>query len=149
MQGFLNFNDLEEQNAYIPFNSSKMEAAILADKYAYYEIHSENIFYDRPSESTFYDQLIGPKEIEYLSEIKKILQINKIEYKIIISPLYDQKKLNIKDVKLIEKYFGKDNIYDFSGKNSITKNKYNYYEQSHFRKKVGKKILNIIYPNMK
>ena len=69
---------------------------------------------------------------------------NKKKYKIVLSPLYEQEKLSPDDFKLLKTLFG-DNLYDFTGKNTFTDSKYNYYEQSHYRTTVGDSILSIIY----
>jgi len=145
MNGYLNFNGLNEQEIYTPFNVSKKEARILSDKDAYYNSLSTNVFYKRPINQEFCSPSINSRGIEFLNEIKQIFNTNKTDYKIIISPLYDQKKLNKIDLNLIEDIFDKKNVFDFSGKNIMTDDKHNFYESSHYRQKIGKKILNIIY----
>ena len=59
--------------------------------------------------------------------------------------MYDQKKLNIEDLSILNALFGKENVFDFSGINQITNNLYNYYETSHYRPHVAKKIIDEIY----
>ena len=59
---------------------------------------------------------------------------------------FDQKKINEKDLLIIEKIFGSKNVYDYSGVNEITLDIHNYYEKSHYRRRVGRKILDEIYP---
>lgn len=63
----------------------------------------------------------------------------------IINPLYSQEKFNPKDMEMIQNVFGRDNVYDFSGRNQFTTSKYNYYEESHFRPLVGDSIMSIVY----
>ena len=145
MKDYFNFYDRNEQEIYRPFNVDKREARILSDKYAYYKSISKKEFYKRPMSQVFSHALIDYRGIEFLKEIKQIFNANKTDYRIIISPLYDQKKLNKIDLDLIEDIFEKKNIFDFSGKNAWTEDKYNFYESSHYRKKIGKKILDIIY----
>jgi hypothetical protein len=89
-------------------------------------------------------QRINKKQIFMLKEVKHILEKNNTNYKVVLSPLYEQIKFNNSDLLLLENEFG-NNLYDFSGKNSFTDVKTNYYETSHFRPNVGDSILKIIY----
>jgi hypothetical protein len=82
-----------------------------------------------------------------LSNIKRILDANATSYKIVISPLYDQEKLDAADLHILQSIFGRDRITDFSGKNDITSNVRNYYEESHYRIPVAQKIMDSIYRN--
>jgi hypothetical protein len=109
----------------------------------YYE-KRKNIFYERAGEQI--DSLIRINEIHLfmLKEIKRILEKNKTNYYVVLSPLYEQKKFSNSDFNTLKILFGK-RLYDFSGKNTFTNNKINYYETSHFRRNVGDSILKIIY----
>ncbi len=80
-----------------------------------------------------------------LNEIIDVFRKQKTEYKIIISPAYDQLKLAPQDKIQLENIFGKENVYDFAGINPITNNYRNYYEHSHYRPHVTKHILSEIY----
>jgi hypothetical protein len=62
-----------------------------------------------------------------------------------VSPLYDQLKLNPQDKEKLDSIFGKHNVFDFSGINEFTKDSLNYYEASHYRPHVAKRLLEIIY----
>lgn len=68
-------------------------------------------------------------------------------YKVVINPLYDQNKINSRDLATLKDIFGSDNVYDFSGVNWITSDYHNYYEESHYRPHVAKWILGKIYNN--
>jgi len=109
----------------------------------YYEVRNK-LFYKRGEEQI--DSVVEiNKEFDYmLSEIKRILVKHKTNYKIVLSPLYEQIKFNPKDLKKLQNLFG-ENVYDFSGKNTFTDKVTNYYEISHYRPIVGDTILNIIY----
>lgn len=88
---------------------------------------------------------IGEEQVRQFNIIKSIFNRHHTNYKIIISPLQNQIRLNPTDVKQLQNLFGKDNVYDFSGKNEITDDFHNYYETSHYRPVVTKKLLKIIY----
>lgn len=144
MTNFLDFNYENQEGIYRAYDVSGKEAKILHDTDAYYDKNSD-IFYPRSSNQKYSDPLLDSKKIKVIEGIKKIFISNNTKYKIIISPLYDQKRMNGADLNILKRVFGEENIFDFSGKNTITEDKYNYYESSHYRKKVGKQILNMVY----
>ena len=54
-------------------------------------------------------------------------------------------KLNESDLIYLKDTFGEDNVFDFSGINEFTNDYRNYYEISHYRPHVARKILEIVY----
>lgn len=88
--------------------------------------------------------VIKETQYELLSKIKEVFDRQYTNYKIIINPLYDQIKLNPKDIEILSTIFD-NNVYDFSGKNRITDDYHNYYEASHYRPHVAAEIMRIIY----
>jgi hypothetical protein len=119
------------------------EYEILHDPQGYYAKRS-HLFYARPAERTDSVQRIRETELDMLRQIKDILIRNKTDYKIILSPLYEQIRFNGKDLAILRNLFP-GHVYDFSGKNSFTDKITNYYETAHFRPVVGDSILKIIY----
>jgi len=87
---------------------------------------------------------INQRGLFMIKEIKRLLEKNNTNYRVVLSPLYDQVKFNPSDIALLKKEFG-NKLYDFTGKNSFTEFKTNYYEKNHFRPIVGTKIMGIIY----
>jgi hypothetical protein len=110
---------------------------------AYYAKRSK-IFYTRVRERTDSVERIQKPHLLLLMDIKRILEKNNTNYKIILSPLYEQVKFNPKDLEILESVFP-GHVYDFSGKNTFTDKVTNYYESAHFRPVVGDSILSIIY----
>lgn len=92
--------------------------------------------------------VIGSKQYALLYDIASMLQKHQSHYKVILSPLYYQEKLNPQDKKKLAVLFGENNIYDFSGVNPITEDFHNYYEDSHYRPHVAQYILQKIYQNV-
>jgi hypothetical protein len=45
----------------------------------------------------------------------------------------------------LQKVFGNNNVFDYSGVNDYTNSIYNYYEASHYRPVVGRQILEAVY----
>ena len=121
------------------------EHKIALNAKAYYKkMIQKNVFYDRKKLS--YNEVpITSKEIYFLKAIKNILVEKKTNYKIVISPLYDQKVLSKEQMRLLIAIFGKQNVFDFSGKNKFTNSIYNYYESSHYRPNVANEIMNLLY----
>lgn len=118
----------------------------LINKKKYYTPEKLALFYDR--DTTI--QQISPVSIlenqkKMLKNIQKITKKHGSNIKIIISPLYNQLKLNEKDLTYLKNLFGNENVYDFSGINNFTKDYKNYYETSHYRPHVAKALMEIVY----
>ena len=128
-------------------------------KFAYFEkIISENrssyysprikIFYARDLDQKVSNEVINATQKKMLISIGKILQQNHTSFRIVVNPLYDQMKFNPIDLTFLETVFGKDNVFDFSGIIWITNDKYNYYEESHYRPHISRYLLSVIYHNL-
>jgi hypothetical protein len=128
------------------FKWTYLEKEILKNPNKYY-LSKINLFYKRVPLQQYSPIIIKDEQISMLSEILKIFKKNNTNYKIIISPLYNQIKLNSADLSTLKLIFGNEHVFDFSGINSITNNMYNYYETSHYRPQVSREILNEIYKN--
>lgn len=118
------------------------EEEIAQDSIEYYE-HKQAAFRMKPYNA--YHFQVKEQEIEYLNEIKAIFEKHQTNYKIVVNPLYDQIPLNKKQLRLLEKIFGSENIYNYSGKNEITRDKGNFHDASHYRVSIANKILKEIY----
>ena len=113
------------------------------DPIRYYERRKKS-FFSRSGEVTDSVQRIKPEQVYMLYQIARILQKHNTNYKVVISPLYEQVRFSAPDKRILVRLFG-DHLYDFSGKNSFTDPETNYYEDSHYLPKVGDSIMNIIY----
>ncbi|WP_114759307.1 hypothetical protein [Flavobacterium sp. AG291] len=111
----------------------------------FYTPERMKVFYKRDTVQNYAPQVIKERQKELLNTIATIFKKQGTNYKIIINPLYDQKKLNEDDIAYLIKLFGKETVYDFSGINDITNDYRNYYESSHYRPQVAKKIMKEIY----
>jgi len=118
----------------------------LIENNEYYTPNRLSVFYKRDTLNQFFSKkCIGEKQEIMLNNIASIAKKHNTNLKIIISPLYDQKKLNPKDLNYLIKLFGKENIFDFAGINSFTNDYRNYYESSHYRPHVTREILRKVY----
>lgn len=121
------------------------EKELKTDSISYYK-KRENIFIHYNEEETIDEkEKITEEYLGYLKKIKHILDENQTNYTIIISPLYKKIKFNGQDKAKIEHVFDKEKIFDYSGKNWITKYRGNYYENSHFKPFIGKSIMKEIH----
>jgi hypothetical protein len=143
MNGYLDENPTIRDTITNEWHFIIQENEILNDPKKYY-IEKTNLFYLREFEKTDTIQRIDSKQVYFLKEIKRILEKQNTNYKIVLSPLYEQIKFNSKDIEILKNIFP-NHVYDFSGKNSFTDDKINYYETSHYRTIIGDSILMRIY----
>lgn len=121
---------------------------IAKDSIGYYQERiASGVFYKRDStiEREERNSTVTQEEKIFLNNIKNVFEKYKTNYKIIISPLYDQIPLEKAQLELLQSIFGEENVFDFSGKNKLTEPITNFYEQSHFRPHVADSIMKIIY----
>jgi len=104
-----------------------------------------SMFFKRPSVQQYEAQVIFEEQRKLLVEMKEIFAADNTDYRIVLSPMYDQKKLNTKDMNTLYEVFGKDHIYDFSGINDITQDMYNYFETAHYRPAIAYRIMDSVY----
>jgi len=103
------------------------------------------LFVKRDTVQTYNKAVINGKRKILLNNIKNVLKSHKTNYKIIISPLYDQIKFNRIELEYLKNLFGAENIFDFSGINNFTEDYHSFYEGAHYRPVVCDSILGIIY----
>jgi hypothetical protein len=118
---------------------------IRANETKYYA-DSAAIFYPRDLTAKKYSTpVVQEAQLRLLREIKRIFTADKTNYKVIITPNYDINYLDRGDLQRLREIFGNNNVYDYSGINEFTADIHNYYESSHFRPFVGRRILDMIY----
>ena len=99
--------------------------------------------YDRPGEQQYYKDQISNSEKGMLYKIKSILDKHATNYYVVITPLYDQKKFSLKDQAILHEVFG-ERLFDFSGINRFTNDKYNYPDRMHFQPYISKYMIDSI-----
>lgn len=115
----------------------------------YYDAEHMKAFINIQKPGTYSHEKLNRVEIEYLRNVRRIFDKHKTSYKIVISPLYDQIKLNRNVYHTLCSIFGTNHIYDFSGVNKWNKDYHNYYEKSHYRPNVSAEIMDIIYSDVR
>jgi hypothetical protein len=123
---------------YFPENEEKIKQ----DSLNYYK---DPEFYSRKPEKNTYESRIQEHHLNDIKTVSDLLKKEKTDYKVIISPLFNQRLWHPADLEILNFYFGKDRIYNYSGKNKITDDIRYYYEISHFKPSAGKIILKEIY----
>jgi hypothetical protein len=144
--GFLLYDfPFEYSPKYNEMRLEKDEKIIQSNPEIFYNKKKRAVFYQRPAVQQESNRVIYDKQEKMFREIRRIFQKNHTQYKIIINPLYDQKKLNATDLAILKQYFGENQVFDFSGINFITNDYHNYYEASHYRPQVSRYILGEVY----
>jgi hypothetical protein len=123
---------------------AKIENEIAANNY--YSAR-EHIFYKRDSVLKYTTPVLRAGQKKLLRNMKTIMNELHTSYRIVISPLYNQLQFNQADLITLQQIFGKEYVFDFSGINSLTDDRHNYYETSHYRPKVCTEIMNAVYGN--
>lgn len=117
---------------------------------AYYTTLEEPYrLYERIYTDSVAPRVIQAKQCAALEELHSLLKKGNTEYRIVISPLYNQIKLNPQDYAILVEIFGEGKVFDFSGVNEFTEDWTNYYEISHYRPRVCKQIMRIIYQDQR
>ncbi len=112
----------------------------------YYTHERLSVFYDRDTLTQKYSsQSIFEEQKKIFQNIQSILEKHNSKVKVIISPLYDQMKMNDNDLIYLRSIFGQNNVFDFSGINEYTNDYSNYYESSHYRPHIARKLMEIAY----
>ena len=122
----------------------QLEVTIEKDPDLFY-LPRKDVFYMRDATEQFSKSTIQEEQKKLLLHIKSILAEYHTDYRVVISPLYNQKKLDTTDLHILKDIFGKEMVFDFSGKNEITDNVHNYYDGSHYRPKIAAMIMDSIY----
>lgn len=143
MNGYINDKKIAIDSITNEINIIDREEDITQHPVQYY-LKRNDVFYERTGEKTDSVNRINGKKLYMLNEIKRILEKNNTNYKVVLSPLYEQIRFSHSDEYELKTVFG-NNLYDFSGKNSFSEYKTNFYEQSHFRPNVADSILKIVY----
>lgn len=120
------------------------ERAIADDSQAYYSKLGD-VFYERRGETVDANLRVKDIHMAMMCDIKRIFDKHHTHYKIVVNPSYDQVKINSEDLSCLQTIFGKEFVYDFTGKNNLTESKTKYYEDQHYRPMVGDSILRKVY----
>ncbi len=116
----------------------------IADNIYYEPEFIQKLITGQHPDSTDVAHINGEKR-KMFTEIANIFKRHHTRVKVVISPFWDQIRLNPTDLKCLQDIFGKENVYNFSGPNKWNADYHNYYDNIHYRPQVATEILNIIY----
>ena len=102
-------------------------------------------FPPRPAQEVVAAPVIGDEQAQLLRQIAALLHRHRTKVRLIISPDYDQRKLNPADKAALDHFFGRGVVFDFSGINAYTADYHNYYERGHYRPILGERLLQAVY----
>ncbi len=93
--------------------------------------------------------LINDTFKEQLLHIKAVFTKHGTDYRIIVTPAYcyTHPAINKQDLKTLQDIFGGQYVFDYSGKNELTEDCYNFSDPNHFGLSVGWQIIEDIYNN--
>ncbi len=112
---------------------------------SYYQGNVMDYFKERPDTLTYATKCIYEEQKGLINRIASLLKSSNSNYKVIISPGYDQLKLNRDDYHILCSVFGVKNVFDFSGKNNLTEDYHNFYDISHYRPQIASTVLDSVY----
>lgn len=110
----------------------------------YYTDERLKVFEHRQFPDSTSPVVLRDRQCELLDSIHSVFQRHHTNVHIVISPLYDQIRINPADKAELVKRFSGSHIHDFSGPNRWNNDYHNYFEASHYRTHVCKEILDSI-----
>lgn len=143
MEGFINTKEISFDPVTNEQVLTGLESELAESPERYYE-KRRSVFYKRYGERTDSVNRIKAAQLALLKDIRQILKKHHTNYKVVVSPLYEQVRLSPADESVLKELFG-DQFYDFSGKNYFTDSVSHYYEKSHYRPFIGDSLMAIIY----
>ncbi len=90
-------------------------------------------------------ELISNEMKEILVGINSFFEKHNTNFKIFITPAYSQISINPNDLNTLIDIFGENRVFDFSGKNEISIDKYNFSDPGHFDWVAGRKMIDSVY----
>lgn len=143
--------ELKQKDYYYSPSSNELhkfraEGEIMSNPEEYYRSLPEDYsLYKRDTVQRTGAQVIQKKQKDLLEGIHRLISDGGTDCKVIISPLYDQLKLNPIDSLYLSELFSEKCYFDFSGINGFTQDTLNYYENSHYRPSLSNRLLEIVY----
>lgn len=137
--------DLEPKYYKLPINELERNIPVIPCPESYYTEQFMRGFADHRRDTSDYTPMLKENHKSMLRDIKSVFDQNHTKYKIVINPMWNQRCLAQEDVDYLIELFGKDNVFSFEGKNSITEDYHNYQNATHFWPHIAAKMMQIIY----
>ncbi len=130
---------------HLSINECNKHIPIIPCPDSYYTERLLNDFASARRDTSDYASMLNENHKSMLRDIKSVFDQNHTNYKIVINPMWNQRCLAQDDVDYLIELFGKDNVFSFEGKNSITEDYHNYQNATHFWPHIAAKMMQIIY----
>ena len=149
MRPYMTENFLFEQPIDYDPVTNEMREYLLEEAIAngtYYTPEKISRFSDKQFPDSVSPPVLGKEHETFLRKIQHIFDLHHTDYRIVVSPLYNQIRLNSSDLAMLQSVFGTDHIYDFSGPNQWNSDYHLFYEENHYRPIVARQLMDAIYP---
>ena len=115
---------------------------------AFYETHKDNFIACKDRTPKMLPAILKKPQIEMLKALKRIVDKHHTNFKFILVPGFNQDYMNDKDFAILQQTLGKENVFSYELNVHKELNKIeNFYDAGHFRRRVGRYILNDVYGN--
>lgn len=148
LKGYMLEKSLIEQPVVYHADTSEVEdcmSDLAISRGTYYTKERMLRFRCRQHPDSTYAPVLAGENIRMLESIVRVFRRCHTRCKVVVSPLFNQIKFNPADLQALRDVFGKDNVYDFSGMSDITPDYSDYYEDSHFRPAVARRLMDSVY----
>lgn len=123
------------------------EKMIASEGVRYWTIHVKDFPSRKATAGTTRARVIWGEQKKLLLDIARVLAQHHARVQVLLSPEYDQSRLNPQDVSTLRRIFGTSNVHDFTGVNVYSTDLHNFYEKAHYRPVLGRKLLDAVYGN--
>lgn len=132
-------NDWEKSNREASFGTPPLKDSLKNCGERTRQLFLQEIKGKSDSDLKVSDPVITQEFVSMLLELKTIFNRHNTDFRIAISPAYcyTNPKIAQKDLSLLQDIFGKDKVYNWSGKNELTSDYNNFSDPNHFGLYVG------------
>lgn len=140
-------NDWWSDNKYVDFSVQPLKDSLKNCSAKSKSVFLKEISIKTDSDIAVSKPLITEEFEKQLNHIKEVFDKHHTDYRVVISPAYcfTHPSANREDLQLLQVIFGEDRVFDYSGKNEITTDCYNFSDPNHFGLSVGWQIIEDIY----
>ncbi len=89
--------------------------------------------------------VIGEPQLKMLEDIRASFGRLHTDYRVVVSPDFARARLNPSDVAVLHKLFGADRVHDFSRDPDLGLDVRDWYDTSHYRPTIARKVLRRVY----
>jgi hypothetical protein len=125
---------------------ARSDRELAADPEGYYRSHAAGFPPRDASTGKCDDAVIGDAQRAVLRELRAVLAKQGTDYRVLLTPLYEQPCVSRDDIRALREIFGDAQVFDFTGVNELSAEKTNFYDYGHIRPFVADQVLERMYP---